>query len=79
MLAFCCAIGYLSMRFLYSSSKVQIGTVVLHNYSFVVFSKVLVLFMMDYNSFSYSFLLMVLRFEALYPSKEEKNELDYNL
>ena len=35
---FVAAVGYLSMRFLYSSSKVQIGTVVLvHNHRYDIF------------------------------------------
>ena len=38
---FVAAVGYLSMRFLYSSSKVQIGTVVLYITIVMIFSKIL--------------------------------------
>ena len=37
---FVAAVGYLSMRFLYSSSKVQIGTVVLYITIVMIFSKI---------------------------------------
>ena len=45
---FVTAVGYLSMRFLYSSSKVQIGTVVMYIVCVMMqFQKYLVLFMTD--------------------------------
>ena len=44
---FVTAVGYLSMRFLYSSSKVQIGTVVMYIVCVMAISKYLVSFMTD--------------------------------
>jgi hypothetical protein len=75
------AVGYLAMRFLYSSSKVQIGTVVLYITVVMVISKI---FSFIYDGFTtYSvivfFLVVFYGICLYYLQKKRKNQIDYNL
>ena len=78
---FVAAVGYLAMRFLYSSSKVQVGTVVLYIIFVMMISK---MFSFIYDGYTtnavISFLMGVVFAIGLYAvQKARKNQLDYNL
>ena len=78
---FVAAVGYLSMRFLYSSSKVQIGTVVLYITIVMIFSKIFSFIYDGYTTMAIAtFFIGIAYATGLYIlQKARKNELDYNL
>jgi hypothetical protein len=78
---FVAALGYLSMRFLYSSSKVQIGTVVLYITIIMIFSKIFSFIYDGYTTMAIvTFFIGIAYATGLYIlQKARKNELDYNL
>ena len=78
---FVAAVGYLSMRFLYSSSKVQIGTVVLYITIVMIFSKIFSFIYDGYTTMAVAtFFIGIAYAICLYAvQKARKNELDYNL
>ena len=78
---FVAAVGYLSMRFLYSSSKVQIGTVVLYITIVMIFSKIFSFIYDGYTTMAVAtFFIGIAYAIGLYMvQKVRKNELDYNL
>jgi hypothetical protein len=78
---FVTAVGYLSMRFLYSSSKVQIGTVVMYITMVMVISKIFSFIYDGYTTIAVAtFFIGIAYAIALYVvQKARKNELDYNL
>jgi hypothetical protein len=78
---FVAAVGYLSMRFLYSSSKVQIGTVVLYITIVMVFSKIFSFIYDGYTTMAIvTFFIGIAYAIGLYVlQKARKNDLDYNL
>jgi hypothetical protein len=78
---FLAATGYLSMRFLYSSSKVQVGTVVLYIVAVMMISKIFSFIYDGFTAFSTaSFILGTVFAITLYIlQKNRKNQLDYNL
>jgi hypothetical protein len=78
---FVAAVGYLSMRFLYSSSKVQVGTVVLYIVSVMIISKIFSFIYDGYTAISViSFLMGIIFVVGLYfLQRVRKNQLDYNL
>ncbi len=78
---FILAVGYLSMRFLYSSSKVQIGSIVFYVICFMLVSKI---FSFIYDGVSAelfsTFVIGVIFAISLYAvQKSRKNQIDYNL
>ncbi|MDB9959045.1 hypothetical protein OAD75_01470 [Gammaproteobacteria bacterium] len=75
------ALGYLSIRFVFSSSKVQIGNVLLTIVLCAIFSK-LCSFIYDgitIHSLLVFSLLAVYSLGLYYLQKKRKNQLDYNL
>ena len=78
---FVTAVGYLSMRFLYSSSKVQIGTVVMYIISVMAISKIFSFIYDGYTPMGIAtFFIGIAFIIGLYVvQKARKNELDYNL
>ena len=78
---FVAAVGYLAMRFLYSSSKVQVGTVVLYIVFVMMISKMFSFIYDGYTTIAVvSFLMGVVFAIGLYAvQKARKNQLDYNL
>ena len=78
---FVAAIGYLSMRFLYSSSKVQIGSICLYIIGVMLVSKIFSFIYDGYTIFSVASTIMgVIMAISLYLlQKTRKNQLDYNL
>ena len=78
---FVAAVGYLSMRFLYSSSKVQIGTVVFYITIVMIFSKIFSFIYDGYTTMAIAtFFIGIAYAIGLYVlQKARKNELDYNL
>ena len=78
---FVTAVGYLVMRFLYSSSKVQVGTVVLYIISVMMISKIFSFIYDGYTTFAViSFFMGVVFALCLYAlQKSRKNQLDYSL
>jgi len=78
---FITATGYLSMRFLYSSSRVQVGTVVLYIVSVMLISKIFGFIYEGFTAFSItSFVIGTVFAISLYAlQKNRKNQLDYNL
>ena len=78
---FVAATGYLSMRFLYSSSKVQVGTVVLYIVTVMMISKIFSFIYDGFTAFSTtSFVIGTVFAISLYAlQKNRKNQLDYNL
>ena len=78
---FVAEVGYLAMRFLYSSSKVQVGTVVLYILFIMIISKMFSFIYDGYTTFAViSFLMGVVFAIGLYAiQKARKNQLDYNL
>ena len=78
---FILAVGYLSMRFLYSSSKVQIGSIVFYVICFMLVSKI---FSFIYDGVSAelfsTFVIGIIFAISLYAvQKSRKNQIDYNL
>jgi len=78
---FITAIGYLSMRFLYSSSKMQVGTLVMYIIFVMLFSKI---FSFIYNGYTgISVITAMVGFIyaiCLYLiQKTRKDQIDYNL
>ena len=78
---FVAAVGYLAIRFLYSSSKVQVGTVVLYIMIVMLISKI---FSFIYNGYTtvavISFFTGIAFIIGLYIlQRVRKNQLDYNL
>ena len=78
---FVAAVGYLSMRFLFSSSKVQTGTVVLYIAIVMIFSKIFSFIYDGYTTMAVAtFFIGIAYAIGLYAvQKARKNELDYNL
>ena len=78
---FVAAVGYLSMRFLYSSSKVQIGTVVLYITMVMVISKIFSFIYDGYTTLAIATFFIGIAFAiGLHVlQKARKNNLDYNL
>ena len=78
---FVAAVGYLAMRFLYSSSKVQVGTVVLYFIFVMMISKMFSFIYDGYTTVAViSFFMGVVFAIGLYAvQKARKNQLDYNL
>ena len=78
---FVTAVGYLAMRFLYSSSKVQVGTVVLYIIFVMMISKIFSFIYDGYTTIAViSFFMGVVFAIGLYTvQKARKNQLDYNL
>ena len=78
---FVAAVGYLAMRFLYSSSKVQVGTVVLYIIFVMMISKMFSFIYDGYTTVAViSFFMGVVFAIGLYAvQKARKNQLDYNL
>ena len=78
---FVAAVGYLAMRFLYSSSRVQVGTVVLYIVLLMMISKMFSFIYDGYTNVAViSFLMGVVFAIGLYAlQKARKNQLDYNL
>jgi hypothetical protein len=75
------ALGYLSIRFVFSSSRVQIGNVILSIVLCAMFSKVCSFIFegITTQSILVFFLLIIYSFGLYYLLKKRKNELDYNL
>ena len=78
---FVAAVGYLAMRSLYSSSKVQVGTVVLYIIFVMMISKMFSFIYDGYTTVAViSFFMGVVVAIGLYAvQKARKNQLDYNL
>jgi hypothetical protein len=78
---FVTTVGYLSMRFLYSSSKVQIGTVVMYIICVMAISKIFSFIYDGYTPMGIASFFIGIAFAiGLYVvQKARKNELDYNL
>ena len=78
---FVAAVGYLAMRFLYSSSKVQVGTVVLYIIFIMMISKMFSFIYDGYTTVAViSFFMGVVFAIGLFAvQKARKNQLDYNL
>lgn len=74
---FITAIGYLSIRFLYSSSKVQVGTVILYIVLVMLFAK---LFSFIYDGYSYFsittfFIGLIFAFSLFFVQRARKNQI----
>ena len=78
---FVTAVGYLSMRFLYSSSKVQIGTVVMYIVCVMAISKIFSFIYDGYTPMGVAtfFIGIVFALGLYIVQKARKNQLDYNL
>ena len=78
---FVAAIGYLSMRILYSSSKVQIGSICLYIIGVVLVSKIFSFIYDGYTIFSVAGTIMgaIMAISLYLLQKTRKNQLDYNL
>jgi hypothetical protein len=78
---FVAAVGYLAMRFLYSSSKVQVGTVVLYIIFIMTISKIFSFIYDGYTAIAVIsfFMGVVFAFGLFVVQKVRKNQLDYNL
>ena len=74
-------LGYLSIRFVFSSSRVQTGNVLLSIISCAIFSKICS-FIFDgitnYSIIVFSFMVLY-AIGLYYLQKKRKNEIDYNL
>ena len=73
--------GYLTIRFVYSSSKVQIGSVLLYIFGCMIIGRLASIFYDGYNTHSLISLgLGIILFLSLYTVHQlRKNQLDYNL
>lgn len=78
---FVAAVGYLSMRFLYSSSRVQVGAVVMYIICVMIVSKIFSFIYDGYTNVAIATFAIGLVFAiSLYiVQKDRKNQLDYNL
>ena len=78
---FIAAVGYLSMRFLYSSSKVQVGTVVMYILCVMLVSKVFSFIYDCYTNIALATFVIGIFFAlSLYIlQKSRKNQLNYDL
>ena len=78
---FVAAVGYLALRFLYSSSKVQVGTVVMYIFIVMIISKIFSFIYDGYTNIAViSFFIGIAFVVGLYVlQKVRKNQLDYNL
>ena len=78
---FVAAVGYLAMRILYSSSKVQVGTVVLYIIFVMMISKIFSFIYDGYTTYAaISFFTGAVFAVGLFiVQKVRKNQLDYNL
>ena len=74
-------IGYLSIRFIFSSSRVQIGNVLLSITLCALFSKILSFIYDGFTTYSVTVFFFVLFYGIClyYLQKKRKNQLDYNL
>ena len=74
-------IGYLSIRFIFSSSKVQIGNVLLTITVCALFSKIFSFIYDGFTIYSVTVFFFVLFYGIClyYLQKKRKNQLDYNL
>jgi len=70
-------VGYLSMRFIYSSSKVQVGTVILYIISTTLIAKIFSFFYDGYTHYSMAtFVILILFALSLFiVQKARKNEI----
>ena len=71
------AVGYLSMRFLYSSSKVQVGTVILYIISVLLIAKLFSFLYDGYTHFSMTtfIILIIFALSLFLVQKARKNEI----
>ena len=78
---FIAAVGYLSMRFLYSSSKVQVGAVVMYIICVMILSKIFSFIYDGYTKIAIAtfFIGFVFAICLFIVQKDKKNQLDYNL
>ena len=78
---FVAAIGYLSMRCLYSSSKVQVGSICLYIIAVMLVSKFFSFIYDGYTIFSIAVTIMgaIMAISLYLLQKTRKNQLDYNL
>ena len=78
---FIAAVGYLSMRFLYSSSKVQVGAVVMYIICLMTVSKIFSFIYDGYTNIAIAtfFIGFVFAICLFIVQKNRKNQLDYNL
>ena len=74
-------IGYLSIRFIFSSSRVQIGNVLLSLTMCAAFSKIFSFIYDGFTTYSVSVFFFVVCYGIClyYLQKKRKNQLDYNL
>jgi MFS-type transporter involved in bile tolerance (Atg22 family) len=74
---FVAAIGYLSMRFLYSSSKVQVGTVVLYIVLVMILAKLFSFFYDGYTNFSFATFAIAIIFalSLFFVQRSRKNQI----
>ena len=78
---FMMALGYLSIRFLYSSSKVGVGNVIFSIIAFMIVSKIFAFIYDGFTNYSIiTFVLAIIFAISIYiVQKSRKNQLDYNL
>jgi hypothetical protein len=78
---FVAAIGYLSMRFLYSSSKVQVGSICLYIIAVMLVSKLFSFIYDGYTTIAIASTIMgaIMAISLYLLQKTRKNQLDYNL
>ena len=74
-------IGYLSIRFIFSSSRVQIGNILLSITVCALFSKIFSFIYDVFTNYSVTVFFFVLFYGIClyYLQKKRKNQLDYNL
>ena len=74
-------IGYLSIRFIFSSSRVQIGNVLLSITVCALFSKIFSFIYDGFTTYSVTVFFFVLFYGIClyYLQKKRKNQIDYNL
>ena len=74
-------IGYLSIRFIFSSSRVQIGNILLSITVCALFSKIFSFIYDGFTTYSVTVFFFVLFYGIClyYLQKKRKNQIDYNL
>ena len=74
-------LGYLSIRFVFSASRVQIGNVLLSITGFAIFSQVCSFILDGITSYSLTVVIVMVLYAIglSYLQKKRKNQLDYNL
>ena len=74
---FITAIGYLSLRFLYSSSKVQVGTVIFYIVLGMLFAKMFSFIYDGYSYFSITtfFIGLIFAFSLFFVQRARKNQI----